>query len=397
MMDRPTAALGFLIKFKERSGSSASGRRSCIVFCIIPRQLNDITSDTAVRSNIFRYTAYMEGIIIALLTVLIILVTPVFLRSLKKREDAESDGKGVNTRLEEMRKTLDTRLHQNTESMQKQLQEQIRSFTRELTEIKSTGREMLSFTEQLQSLEQTLKNPQRRGAVGEYILERVIANVLPPDSYATQYTFKNGVRADAVIFLQDDKIISMDAKFSLDNYTKLLCGESNNPDSIERRLREDLKARIKETAKYIIPEEGTLDYAFMFIPSEALYYDLLTQKIGGDGQNMLEFAFNAHKVIIVSPTTLLAYLQTVSLGLRSFRVEKHAQEIITQVQSLKKHLETYTKAFHGVGKSLGTAVNHYNRAEQQYALIDKDVYKITGEGGAYVKEPIDRPHTEEGG
>ena len=177
--------------------------------------------------------------------------------------------------------------------------------TKELTEVKTTSREMLSFTDQLQALERTLKNPQRRGAVGEYVLEQVIANVLPPDSYTMQYSFKNGARADAVVLLRDKKMISIDAKFSLDNYTKLLEGDVEDTAEVERRLKEDIKARIQETTKYILPKEGTLDYAFMFIPSESLYYDLLTQKIGaGDGaQNMLEYAFRQHKVVIVSPTT----------------------------------------------------------------------------------------------
>ena len=300
----------------------------------------------------------------------------------------------LESRLRDFRETLDTRLHQGTESVSKQMQmqfessnrqlqlqfesskKQVEDFTKKLTQIEEIGRGMSSFTDQLQSLERVLKNPQRRGAVGEYVLEQVIANVLPPETYAMQYSFKSGVRADAVVFLRDGKMISIDAKFSLDNYTKLLSGEVADTTNVERRLKEDIKMRIQETTKYILPKEGTLDYAFMFIPSESLYYDLLTQKIGaGDAaQNMLEYAFARHKVVIVSPTTFLAYLQTVNLGLRSLQVEEHAQEIMKQVEVLHKRLENHMKAFHGVGRALGTAVNHYNKAEQQYDLVDKDVF-----------------------
>ena len=337
--------------------------------------------------------------------ILLIVLSIVLFRAFTRKGGAEKTEKEVilEQKLDSIQKTLDTQVQQSTESVQKQMREQfedskklIADITRELTEVKATGREMLSFTEQLQALERTLKNPQRRGAVGEYLLERVIANVLPPDSYATQYSFNNGVRADAVIFLQDKKLISIDAKFSLDNYIKLLEGEVEHPEKVERQLKEDLKMRIQETSKYIIPKEGTLDCAFMFIPSESLYYDLLTQKIGtGDaGESMLEYAFNKYKVVIVSPTTLLAYLQTVYFGLRSFKVEKHAQEIMKQVTTLKKHLDNYSKGFHSVGKALSTAVNHYNTAEQQYELIDRDVFKITGEGGEYSRETLDRPHSE---
>ena len=330
---------------------------------------------------------------------------------LEKRKSENS----AETLMRDFRETLDMRLHQGSEMVNKQMESQaalmhkqmhtqfesskklVENITKELTEVKAAGREMLSFTDQLQALERTLKNPQRRGAVGEYVLEQVIANVLSPESYEMQYTFKNGARADAVVFLRDKKMISIDAKFSLDNYTKLLEGDIDDTTEIERRLKEDIKARIQETTKYILPKEGTLDYAFMFIPSESLYYDLLTQKIGsGDGaQNMLEYAFKQCKVVIVSPTTLLAYLQTVNLGLRSLKVEEHAQEIIKRVEVLKNRLENHAKAFHGVGKSLAAAVNHYNSAEQKYDLIDKDVFKITGKGGTYSRELLNKPHESE--
>ena len=318
--------------------------------------------------------------------------------------DLNKEKELLDSRLKDLRETVDVRLHQGTEMMNKQMRSQFESskkqiadITRELTEIKATGRETLSFTEQLQDLQRILKNPQRRGAVGEYVLEQVIANVLPPGSYEMQYSFKKGVRVDAVIFLRDKKLISIDAKFSLENYTKLLSGEIENVDQVEKQLKEDIKKRIQETAKYILPKENTLDYAFMFIPSESLYYDLLSQKIGAgdDSQNMLEYAFTKHKIIIVSPTTLLAYLQTVHLGLRSLQVEEHAQEILKRVGVLQTHLTKYAEAFHGIGKALGTTVNHYNKAEQQYDLIDKDIFKITGDGGTYTREVLARPHEEE--
>lgn len=346
-----------------------------------------------------------------------LIVAGVVVWSAIRREKSDSSAKTFEAQLRDFRETLDTRLHQGSEMVNKQMQSQaevlhkqmraqfdsskrlVEEITKELTEVKATGREMLSFTDQLQALERTLKNPQRRGVVGEYVLEQVIANVLPPDTYKMQYSFKNGARADAVVFLRDKQMISIDAKFSLDNYTKLLEGDLESAETVEaeRRLKEDIKARIQETTKYILPKEGTLDYAFMFIPSESLYYDLLTQKIGiGEGaENMLEYAFKQHKVVIVSPTTLLAYLQTVNLGLRSLKVEEHAQEIIKRVEVLRKRLESHAKAFHGVGKSLSAAVNHYNSAEQKYDLIDKDVFKITGEGGEYSRELLDKPHSSE--
>ncbi len=286
--------------------------------------------------------------------------------------------------LREMRESLDTKLEKNTDrmftSMREQMQDSkrlITDITRELTEVKETGKQVLSFTEQLQQLEQILKNPQGRGALGEHILEQVLANVLPPETYQTQYTFKNGSRADAVIFLQENKKVAVDAKFSLSAYSALLSGDVDDTDKVMRGLKENLKARVKETAKYILPEEDTLDFAFMFLPSEALYYDFLTNRIGDDQENLIEFAFRQHKVIIISPTTLVAYLQTVYMGLRSLKIEEQAQEILKRVQGLDKHLNRYEKYFTKVGKSIGTTVSHYNTAQQQYKMIDTDVLKIS--------------------
>ena len=353
-------------------------------------------------------------LLLAFVAICVLVMLGLVVWLIKNREKSANHAEALESQLRDFRETLDTRLHQGTEQMHKQMQAQFESskqqlqlqfesskkqtedITKELTQVKETGRRMLSFTDQLQSLERTLKNPQRRGAVGEYVLEQVIANVLPPETYAMQYSFKNGARADAVVFLRDKKMISIDAKFSLENYTKLLSGEIENTTEVEKRLKEDIKARIQETTKYILPKEGTLDHAFMFIPSESLYYDLLTQKIGsGDNaQNMLEYAFE-YKVIIVSPTTFLAYLQTVSLGLRSLQIEEHAQEIMKQVGVFYKRLENHVKSFHSVGQALNAVVNHYNKAEVQYDLIDKDVSKITGVGGKYTRKLLDNPHSAE--
>lgn len=313
--------------------------------------------------------------------------------------------------MKDLHEMLDARMHKNTEQVSRQMYNQtelmqrhvhaqfektmkvIEQNTREITKVESAGQQMMSFTEQLQSLERTLKNPQRRGMVGEVALEQIIANTLPPDAYATQHVFRSGIRADAIIFLRDGNSISVDAKFSLENYTKLLEGE--NKEDAERQLRKDIKERIQETAKYILPDEGTLDFAFMFIPSESLYYDLLTHTIGGGTKNMLEQAFNEHRVIIVSPTTLLAYLQTVSLGLRSLRIEQHVQDVIADVRTLHRHVMEHGKSMKGIGRALSIAVNHYNKAEQQHGLIDKDIQSISGDGGEYVRESLDRPQSLE--
>ncbi len=305
--------------------------------------------------------------------------------------------------VDERLKNLNEELHRNNEIVRTTIQSQfedskklIKEITKELTEVKSTGKQMIGFTEQLQGIEKLLKNPQQRGAIGEYILEQVLGNTLAPDIYKTQYTFKDGDRVDAVIVLED-KILPIDSKFSLDSYNRYINAKDDR-EVIEynKQIVDALKVRIKETSKYIKVSEGTFDFAFMFIPSETLYYDVLSNRVGvGDSsENLLEFAFRQHKVIIVSPTTLLAYLQTVSIGLKSLKIEDKAKEILKNVNSFQKHLNRYRGFFEKVGKSLGIVVNHYDKAHTQMRLLNDDARKITGEGDKFESMTIDKPKDE---
>jgi len=163
-------------------------------------------------------------------------------------------------------------------------------------------------------------------------------------------------------------------------------------------FKQDLKNRIDETSKYIKPSEGTMDFAFMFIPSEAIYYDLLVNKVGAvqvSTRDLIEYAFRDKKVIIVSPTSFLAYLQTVLQGLRALQIEESAKQIRINVEKLGKHLLNFEDYMKKLGTSMSTTVSHYNSAYKELGKIDKDVAKITdGEKGI---EPmiLDRPREEE--
>jgi len=185
---------------------------------------------------------------------------------------------------------------------------------------------------------------------------------------------------DAVIFIKD-KIIPIDSKFSLENYNKIL--EEKDPkrkQELEKILKQDLKNRIEETAKYIRPNEGTMDFAFMFIPSEGIYYDLLINQVGA---------------IIVSPTSFYAYLQTVLQGLRALQIEESAKEIQKRVEVLRKHLLNYNEFLNKLGIHLKTVVSTYNRAYKEFAKIDKDMAKLT-EGKDKVKPlEIEKPKNTE--
>ncbi|HRH31944.1 MAG TPA: DNA recombination protein RmuC [bacterium] len=275
----------------------------------------------------------------------------------------------------------------------------IEDITLRLTTLDATNKQVLDFSSQLQNLQDILKNPKHRGILGEYFLETALKNVLSPEHYKMQYKFANGEIVDAAVLL-DGKIIPIDSKFSLENYNRLAVEQ--NPEvreKLEKAFLNDLKLRIQETAKYIRPEEGTMDFAFMFIPHEAVYYDLLVNKIGtitDETDSLIARAASKYKVIIVSPTSFFAFLQTVLQGLRALKIEESALMIQKQVEELGKHMRAYSE-YHGkVAKNLSTTVNQFNLSSNELRKVSKDVNKITaGKGGEVIEiEVVDTPVIE---
>ncbi len=264
-----------------------------------------------------------------------------------------------------------------------------------LAQIKESNKQVVSVTDELKTLQNILQNPKQRGVIGEYMLETVLGNILPPDGYKMQYKFKDGETVDAVVFLDKKRILPVDSKFSLENYNRLVEEkDKSRREKLVKTFKADLKNRIDETAKYVRPDEDTLDYAFMFIPSEAIYYDLLTGAVGQSGtsaRDLLEYAFVDKKVIIVSPTTFSAYLQTVMQGLRSLQIEERAKEIEKRVGMLGKHISSYEQFMNKLGNSLSTTVNHYNTAHKELKKVDKDVVKIANTTPSIEPLLIDKP------
>jgi len=311
----------------------------------------------------------------------------------------------LQNQLQELTRTLDTRMTESSkqvhETVRTQLGESaklIKDVTEGLTKLDETNRQVVSFADQLQSLQDILKNPKQRGILGEYYLETLLKNVMPPGSYQMQYTFAGGDIVDAAVFVKD-KIIPVDSKFSLDNYNRLVVEkEPTERARLEKVFVNDLKNRIVETAKYILPAEGTMEFAFMFIPHEAIYYDLLMNSVGAlkdEEENLIQRAAAKYKVIIVSPTSFLAYLQTVLQGLRGMEIEEKAKEIQKWVGELGKHLKAYEEYQVGMGVALGTVVNKYNFAGKEFKKIDKDVYKISGVAQGLESPLLEKPSLED--
>lgn len=345
-----------------------------------------------------------------LLAILAILIYNSFLKPAEK--PVETDDKSfllLQQQLQQMAESVDRRLGENSKAMQegsrmqfkdskelmqeisKEMHEQLRHVVQKTTEVSESSKQVFQVADQLKELQNILKNPKQRGVLGEYYLETVLQNVLPPDSFKMQFGFTDGEIVDAVVFVKD-KIIPIDSKFSLENYNRMIqAADGADKVALEKVFVNDLKLRLTETAKYIRPSEKTTDFAFMFIPHEGIYYDLLSNRVGAGEENLIQRAAGKYKVIIVSPTSFLAYLQTVLQGLKAMEIEERAEDIIKNVEKLRGHITKYEDYYQKLGNALSTTVNHYNAGYKELNKMDKDVTRITGETAGIEVMSLEKP------
>ena len=293
----------------------------------------------------------------------------------KSRVEIESKLQNINKEISEFQMSSKTQMQKQFSDSNKVIKE----VTVELEKIKGTNEQVLSFANQMKTLEKILGNQKQRGIFGEIQLENLLSNVLPPEIFQMQYSFKDGGIVDAIVKVNDN-IIPIDAKFSLDNYNKMIeSSDENEINLLEKKFKEDIKSRIDETAKYIRPQEKTLDYAFMFIPADGLYQDLLNSRVGSlkiRSKELVSYAYQK-KVMIVSPMSLFPMLQITMKALNNLKFEKSIELVIKNVQNLSDHLITYQTYHNKLGNTLNTVVNHYNRTSDEFKKIDKDVMKIS--------------------
>lgn len=286
------------------------------------------------------------------------------------------------------------------QSVQRQLTESaklVADVTQRLAKLDETNRRVVDVADELKTLQNVLSNPKQRGVFGEFYLTSVLENVLAPGQYQTQYRFADGEIVDAVIFLDKGQILPIDSKFSLENYNRMIESSGTEREQFLLKVKGDLKGRIDETAKYIRPSENTMDFAFMFIPSESLYYDLLINNVGtgGSSRDLIEYAFREKHVIITSPTSFMAYLQTVLQGLRSLQIEEQAKDIQVRVGKLGQHIGKFEEYMSKLGNALGTTVNHYNAAHKELGKVDKDIVKIASTTSNVEPLLLDKPRVDE--
>ena len=355
----------------------------------------------------------METVLIVLLIVVIISLGVVLFVVMQKLNELKNTGavelmKADVTELTRsiagLQQSMGEKMERSSMAMQtgmsKQLGESaklITEVTQRLAKLDDTNRRVVDVADELKTLQNVLQNPKQRGVFGEFYFQSVLDNVLPVGQYQMQYKFNNDDIADAVVFLDRGQILPIDSKFSLENYNRMIEASGDERDKLLAKVKVDLKGRIDETSKYIRPSENTMDFAFMFIPSESLYYDLLINNVGtgGSSRDLIEYAFRDKHVIITSPTSFMAYLQTVLQGLRSLQIEEQAKDIQVRVGKLGQHIAKYDDYLKKLGNALGTTVNHYNSASKEFVKIDKDVVKIAGGDASIEQLLIDKPKNDE--
>jgi DNA recombination protein RmuC len=361
----------------------------------------------------------MDPLIILLIVLVLGNAATIYLlwrRGQSAGENSMADSQGLmmlQSQISEMARVMDSKLGEGTDRMfssmktqfdqsqrlmsdiTKQVSDQLVEVTKGVTETKESTKQVFTIAEQLNNLEKVLKNQKQRGNLGEASLELILGNILPPTAFQMQYEFPGGETVDAIIRTKEG-FIPVDAKFPLENYMRLLDEKDDDRrHEHEDAFKRDLKKRIDETSKYIRPKDDTLPFAFMYIPAESIYYDLLTGGVGAvNARNLIDYAYNEKKVIIVSPTTFAAYLQSVLYGFKAFKIEEQAKDIAKNVEALGRHLAAYEDFYKKLGTSLSTTVNHWNAGQKELGKIDKDVFKITGEAIGIEGEVLERPVIE---
>jgi DNA recombination protein RmuC len=254
----------------------------------------------------------------------------------------------------------------------KNTRDQISQIQRQLGEVQQAGKQM---SQTAQTLEGILGGAKSRGSLGEVTLERLLEDSLPSAQYAMQYRFSSGEVADAVVKLRDKKLMAIDSKFPLDAYRRI----STEGDEARRAFTTAVKGHADAiTKKYIVPDEGTLDIALMFVPSESVYYELL-QTSDNKGQSLDAYCRDK-KVMAVSPNTLYAHLCVIAMGLRGMQMEENAKRLLESLSGMAKQMEKFADKFATLGTHLKNAQQSYSESDKLFERTQNTLETMLGAG-----------------
>src|SRR6266511_4685571 len=280
-----------------------------------------------------------------------------------EQRDAAVDRRllAIDEKLDRRLADLDTKVDRRLASAQKTTTE----IHERLGKVDRATAQMIEQARELSQLQQILRPPKARGGFGELLLANLLRDRLPPSAFQLQYTFRSGERVDAIIKLE--RLVPIDAKFPLDNFERMAGADTElERQQHEKAFARDVKGHVDAIAtKYIRPDENTFDFALMYFPSEAIYYELVCGKTVA----LLTYA-HEKRVLPVSPTTLTAYLQVVLLGLQGLQIEQHAHEVMAYCAQLQKDFGRFKEDFELVGTHLGRAQHKFGDAEKRLGRFE---------------------------
>jgi DNA recombination protein RmuC len=293
-------------------------------------------------------------------------------------------------------------VNQQLQNSSGQIGQRLDSAARVIGEVKENIGKLSKSSEQIYevgkniaSLQEILRPPKLRGGLGEYFLGEMLSQILPPEFFTLQYPLSSGERVDAVVRL-GEKLVPIDSKFPLENFRRILESQTDDERKTSQRLfSRDVKKHIDDIAdKYIVPREGTYDFALLYIPAENVYYETITKDDSlGEEKSILSYAL-AKKVIPVSPNSFYAYLQVILLGLKGLKIEEHALEIQTLLAGLGKDMKLFQEEFRLVGKHITDARNRFDEAK---ARLDAFGFKLEQIENRPAVTPLERDESADSG
>ena len=265
-----------------------------------------------------------------------------------------------------------------------------------MVKVEEATRQVLEVGKDISTLQQILRAPKSRGNFSEELLGDLLTQMMPRENFELQYTFRNGDRVDAVIKTAQG-LVSVDAKFPLENFERLIAASTEEEKkNWRKKFVADVKKHIDDIAdKYILPAEGTFEFALMYIPSENVYFELITRDLGGAENASIIYYAMKKKVIPVSPNTFFAYLQTILLGLRGLQVEKRVQEIVVEIARLRKELGSFHEDFGKLGKHLGHATKSFEESDKRLIRLEDKLAALDVLPAAGVQAPVIEKSAEE--